>query len=67
MIRLEQIREGSIVFVRGGFGAEPATKALVEEVEEDIKNGRPGITYREIATGNPRWAYLNQVQTVVSY
>ena len=67
MIRLEEIREGSVVIVRGGFGAETATKALVEEVEEDIKNGRPGITYREIATGSPRWAYLNQVQTVVTY
>lgn len=67
MIRIEQIKIGSTVTVRGGFGAEPARLGRVDEVEEDIKNGRPGITYTEIDTGDPRWAYLNQVLRVETY
>lgn len=66
MIKLEQIREGSVVMVRGGFGTEPARQATVEAVEANIKNGRAGIDYvtRE---GDSRWAYLDQVQSVVAY
>jgi hypothetical protein len=33
----------------------------VLEVHEDIKNGRPGIDY------DGSWAYLTQVDRVVSY
>lgn len=61
MITLKDIREGSIVMVRPGFGQFPAIRVRVEEVEADIKNGRPGIAYGE------NWAYLYQVERVVAY
>jgi hypothetical protein len=61
MIKLNDIREGSVVIVRGAFGTGPEERVKVEEVHEDIKNGRPGIDY----AGS--WAYLSQVQRVVSY
>jgi hypothetical protein len=61
MIKLNDIREGSVVIVRGSFGTGPEERVKVEEVHEDIKNGRPGIDYEG------SWAYLSQVQRVVSY
>jgi hypothetical protein len=61
MVRLEDIREGSVVIVRGSFGTGPEERVKVEEVHEDVKNGRPGIDY----AGS--WAYLTQVQRVVLY
>ena len=67
MIKLSQVREGSIVKVRGGFGSEPAKRARVEAVDSDIKNGRPGIDYTVIATGDEHWAYLDQVVEVETF
>ena len=61
MVKLKDIREGSVVIVRGAFGTGPEERVKVEEVHEDIKNGRPGIDY----AGS--WAYLSQVQRVVNY
>jgi len=61
MIKLNDIREGSVVIVRGNFGNGPEERVKVEEVHEDIKNGRPGIDYEG------SWAYLTQVQRVVIY
>jgi hypothetical protein len=61
MVNLKDIREGSVVIVRGAFGSGPEERVKVEEVHEDVKNGRPGIDY----AGS--WAYLSQVQRVVSY
>jgi hypothetical protein len=61
MVKLEDIREGSVVIVRGAFGTGPEQRVKVEEVHEDVKNGRPGIDYEG------SWAYLSQVQRVVSY
>lgn len=66
MITIEQIRIGSQVLVRGGFGSEPAKIVTVEGVDADIKNGRAGIDYTE-SPGNTRWAYLSQVEKVVAY
>jgi hypothetical protein len=66
MIKLEQIRVGSKIRVRGGWGTEPARTVTVEGVDADIKNGRPGIDYTE-SDGSGRWAYLSQVEQVVSY
>jgi len=57
MIKLKDIREGSVVIVRGAFGSGPEERVKVE----DIKNGRPGIDYEG------SWAYLTQVQRVVTY
>jgi hypothetical protein len=60
-VQLENIRKGSIVIVRGNFGSGPEERVKVEEVDSDIKNGMPGIDY------DGHWAYLSQVQRVVSY
>ena len=61
MVTLKDIREGSIVIVRGDFGSGRPQQVVVEAVEEDIKNGRPGIDYAD------SWAYLTQVDRVVTY
>jgi hypothetical protein len=61
MVTLKDIREGSVVIVRGNFGNGPEERVTVQEVEEDVKNGRPGICYDE------SWAYLSQVMRVVTY
>ena len=61
MVKLNDIREGSVVIVRGAFGSGPEERVKVEEVHEDVKNGRPGIDYKG------SWAYLSQVQRVVQY
>ena len=61
MVELEDIRVGSVVMVRPNFGAGQPQRVIVEEVEEDVKNGRPGIGYGD------HWAYLTQVDRVVKY
>lgn len=61
MVELKNIREGSVVVVRGDFGSGAPRKVVVEAVEADIKNGRPGIDYEG------SWAYLSQVDRVVQY
>jgi hypothetical protein len=61
VVKLEDIREGSVVIVRGNFGTGVPQKVTVAVVEEDVKNGRPGICYDE------SWAYLTQVDRVVTY
>jgi hypothetical protein len=66
MIKLKELREGSVVYVRGAFGTGPSQKATVTAVEEDIKNGRPGIDYTT-EDGDDHWAYLDQVQAVYKF
>ena len=61
MVTLKDIREGSVVIVRGAFGTGPEERVKVEEVHSDVKNGRPGIDYEG------SWAYLTQVMRVVQY
>ena len=61
MIKLSDIQVGSKVMVRGCFGMDEPIKAEVTEVFEEIKNGRPGITY------DNSWAYLNQVVQVMKF
>ena len=61
MVKLEDIRVGSVVIVREAFGTGPERQVVVEAVEVDIKNGRPGIDYAD------SWAYLTQVQRVITY
>lgn len=60
-VKLKDIREGSVVVVRGNFGSGPEETVTVEYVDEDIKNGMPGIDY------DGHWAYLSQVQRVIKY
>jgi hypothetical protein len=61
MVELKDIREGSVVVVRGDFGSGAPRRVVVKAVEEDIKNGRPGIDY------DSSWAYLTQVDRVVQF
>ena len=69
MIKLSDVRVGSFVYVRGNFGSGAPVYARVTEVEEDVKNGFPGISYvcEHSTTKEGNWAYLNQVDRVVQY
>ena len=60
-VKFEDLREGSVVIVRGCFGTGPEERVKVEGLDRDIKNGRPGIDY------HGSWAYLDQVVRVVQY
>ena len=53
-ITLRDLREGSLVLVRG-------QRVTVTEVDRDIKNGEAGICF------DGGWAYLSEVQEVVRY
>lgn len=64
---LDDIREGSIVMVAKDFGSGKVVKAEVEEVCEDIKNGRPGFDYVILSTEEQKWAYLSQLVKVLEY
>jgi hypothetical protein len=68
MVKLEQVREGSIVIVRGEFGHGHPKKAVVTEAEENIKNGHPGISYSLIEDPEDGgWAYMCQIDSVITY
>ena len=60
-VMLSDIREGSIVRVRDNFGSGSPKNVIVTGVDEDIKNGLPGIDYDD------SWAYLTQVDRVIKY
>jgi len=65
-VTLKDVREGSVVVIRSGFGSEPAETVTLEGVDSDIKNGRAGCDYTD-TKGEPRWAYLTQIVRVVKY
>lgn len=68
MVELKKIRVGSEVVVRGDFGSGKPIHAIVDEVEEDIKNGMAGIDYHpKNDSSDGHWAYLTQVDRVVKY
>lgn len=66
-MKLSEMRKGSVVLVRGGFGNEAPRHATVLETIRDVKHGYPGIDYCEHETREERWAYLDQVVRVVKY
>lgn len=53
--KLRRIKVGDQVWVKPGFGTQPAVLVTVTGIHADIKRGRPGIDYAD------RWAYLDQV------
>jgi uncharacterized protein (DUF885 family) len=67
MVKLNEIREGSLVQVRGCFGTGPLVTAKVRAVEKNIKNGVPGIDYVQLSNDEEHWAYLSQVARVVKF
>lgn len=67
MVNLKDLRVGSIVMVRGAFGTDAPVQARVDFADTDIKNGRPGIDYTVLKTGDELWAYITQVDSVVTY
>jgi hypothetical protein len=70
MVTLKDVRVGSIVMLRGNFGTAPAIRAVIDNVEDNIKNGVPGVDYHpasQPASGSCSWAYLDQVDSVVQY
>ena len=56
---LEDVPVGSVITV--GWGA--VERGEVYNVEEDIKNDRPGVDYVD-ANGMLRWCYLSQITSV---
>lgn len=66
MFKLNDVREGSIVFVYNRDRRGPV-EARVDEVEADIKHGLPGIGYTILEDGEGYWAYLDQVKHIVKY
>ena len=69
MIELRDVKVGSIVWVATNFGSGMGVRAIVDEVDADIKNGLPGIGYT-LASGedkNGSWAYLSQIIRVQKY
>jgi hypothetical protein len=60
-VMLSDMRVGSRVIVRDNFGNGRPREVTVVGLDEDIKNGRPGIDYDD------SWAYLTQVDRVVKY
>ena len=66
MIKLKDIKIGSEIMVRGDFGNGSSKKAIVDNIENDIKNGFPGIDYHYADDVNDdRWAYLSQIDRVI--
>jgi len=65
-VDFEDVRVGSVVVIKSGFGSEPAETVTLDNVERDIKNGRAGCDYVD-STGEGRWAYLTQIVRVVKY
>jgi len=66
MIDFDRLKAGSVVVVRGEFGSGPAVRATIENVEQDVKNGQPGIDYVD-SKGEGYWAYAKQIVRVVEY
>lgn len=68
MLRIGDLQAGDTVKVRGSFGAGSARIGVVTGVERDIRNGKPGIDYMlegGTGPGDTRWAYLDQVDSIV--
>lgn len=63
-IKLSDVREGSTVRVDTYING--TVTGTVDEVEEDVKNGMPGISYTT-TNGDGHWCYLDQIARVVKY
>lgn len=59
-MKLNELSIGDTVIVASGWGYGPLHTGVVNDVLEEVKNGRPGIDYTR-DNGNSHWAYLDQV------
>ena len=62
---MKQIREGSVVLVKGGFNTETAKEVKIEGIGE--KNGYVVFDYDTQPNGTGRWAYEDQIIKVIKY
>jgi len=62
--RVQQIKEGSVVIVRGGFGADAPMTVTVTEPLEPHKYAQ-AFSYTT-PNGGDKWAYDHQIVNVVS-
>ena len=65
-VNVKQLKSGSVVVVRSGFGSEAPETVTVDDIESDCKNGRATIDYVD-CSDRSRWAYTDQIVKVVSY
>ena len=66
MNKFRALTVGMTVQIKSSFGNGPIHTGVIPEIEEDIKNGYPGISYDVVGldgkpTDDSRWAYLDQV------
>ena len=59
-LTLQDLKNGDVVIVNSCFGAGPLVVGTIVNMEENIKNGFPGIDYTT-SNGAEKWAYLSQV------
>lgn len=60
------LKAGDKVRLMANFGNGPMVVGIVEEVERDVKNGLPGISYKQIGSKTGNWAYMHQIAHKVS-
>jgi len=64
-VTVDQIEVGSIVKVREGFGGSPAIIVIVEEINNDFKNGKPAIRYTDTQKRHV-WQYVEHITEVLA-
>ncbi len=62
---IDQLKVGDKVLVSSNFGSGPVIEGTVDLIEQDIKNGFPGIDY-VTKDGNLKWAYIDQIVKKIS-
>lgn len=61
-VDFDSLRAGDTVLVAMDFGGGPTVKAVITSIDDDIKNGRPGIDYYRVSNpDDSRWAYADQI------
>jgi hypothetical protein len=63
-ISIKDIKIGSTILVKPDFGMSPQVRAKVTDIEKNGKKGRDTIGY-ETSPGDDRWAYMDQVVSVI--
>lgn len=65
-ISIKDIRIGSKVLVRPCFGMGTPVEVIVTELHDNVKNNTNGISYLD-EVSDSHWAYLDQVDSVITY